>query len=89
MGAVAELEELGDAAAVLARNFLLMFMEVNRFVGAGEATVEPPFEVVSVVKDGVCPSAVLSVPSTDGFGLAACSGIVATVCQVFSWAVAA
>lgn len=78
MGAVAEVEELGDAAAVLARNFLLIFMEVNRFVGAGEATVDPPFETISVTRDEVCPPAVFDVPSTDGLGSAACSGIVAT-----------
>jgi hypothetical protein len=54
LGTAGELE-LGDPAAVLARNFLLIFMDVKRLVGIGVAIVAPLLAAVSA--DGTESSA--------------------------------
>jgi hypothetical protein len=72
LGVLGELEEFGDPADVLARNFLLIFMDVKRFVGVGVASDAPPLLRISVAEvEGRACDSELVVLSSSGAGLAA------------------
>lgn len=71
LGAADELDELGDAAAVLARNFLFMFIDVKRFAGVGATIFGAALGTASsVTVDGAgCSSAAFAVASGGGTGV--------------------